>query len=398
MVSKWKYMAAAGMLIAVMGLTGSIAAQDNVITRDAVPDASKVQLTEVAGSFTRPLLVTHAGDGSGRLFVVEQTGFIWVVKDGERLETPFLDVSQLVSPEATRPDGYTERGLLGLAFSPTYAEDGRFFIDYTDIGGTSVLARYQVSADNPDTADSDSAHVLLTQAQPFPNHNGGHLAFGPDGYLYVAFGDGGDAGDPYNNAQQLNTWLGKILRIDVSGDEYAVPTDNPFVNTDGALAEIWAYGVRNPWRFSFDRATGDLYIADVGQNTWEEVNFQPAGDPGGENYGWRIYEATHPYSGAAAPANMTLPIAEYNHNDGISVSGGYVYRGENLPDLQGVYFYGDFGTGTIWAAWRDANMGWHSDPFIQYSGHSISSFGEDEVGELYVVDYNGAVFRFDPAS
>lgn len=373
------------------------AAQNAVISRDSAPDASLVTLTEIATGFTRPLLVTHAGDGSDRLFVVEQGGSIYVIEDGARLATPFLNVSPLISPEAYG-FGYSERGLLGMAFHPNYAENGIFFINYTDLNGTTVLARYTVSADDPNIADPSSAGILLTQEQPFPNHNGGHLAFGPDGYLYVGLGDGGSAGDPLNAGQDLDTWLGKILRLDVDGAAgYDVPADNPFVD-GGGLPEIWSFGLRNPWRFTFDRATGDLYIGDVGQNQWEEINFQDADSTGGENYGWRVYEGLHPYSGERVPAEMTLPIAEYAHSQGNSVTAGYVYRGEALPDLQGAFLYGDFGSGRIWAAWRDAGLNWQSAVFIDQSGYMISSFGEDEAGELYLVNYGGSIVRFEPAS
>ena len=256
----------------------------------APPDSSQVQLVQIANGFDRPLYLTVAGDGSGRLFVVEQSGHIWIIKGGQKLPTPFLDVSGLISREVFG-GGYSERGLLGLVFAPDYPTSGIFYIDYTDLKGTTNVVRYHVSADNPDVADPASAETILTQQQPFANHNGGQLAFGPDGYLYIGFGDGGSAGDPHGNGQNLNTWLGKLLRIDVSGSAYTVPADNPFVQTANKTAnakpEIWAYGLRNPWRFSFDRKTGDLYIGDVGQAAWEEVDFQAAGDPGGENYGWK---------------------------------------------------------------------------------------------------------------
>ncbi len=386
----------AALLVSMLALTA--AAQDDVpTTRDGAPDASKVMLTPVANGFVRPLLVTHAGDGTGWLYVVEQGGTIWLLIDGERQPTPFLDLSDRVSPEATQEGGYTERGLLGLAFAPDYADSGFFYVNYTDIGGNTVLARYARSADDPMTADPDPVSVLLTQQQPFPNHNGGHLAFGPDGYLYIGLGDGGSAGDPLEAGQDLETWLGKILRIDVSTELYTVPADNPFVGVDDAREEIWAFGLRNPWRFTFDRATGDLYIADVGQNQWEEVNFQPADSAGGENYGWNVYEASHPYSGASAPADMILPIAEYSHGEGVSISGGYVYRGSAVPDLVGAYLYGDFGTGVMWSAWRNPSMEWESGIFMD-TPYSISSFGEDEAGELYLVDYGGTIYRFDAAS
>lgn len=356
-------------------------------------------LEPVANGFTRPLYLTHAGDGSGRLFVVEQGGAIWVLQDGQRLEAPFLDVSDRISPEALGT-GYTERGLLGLAFHPDYAENGVFFIDYTDRNGSSVIARYAVSAEDPDRADPASEQQLLVVEQPYANHNGGHLAFGPDGYLYVAMGDGGSGGDPQNNAQNLGTLLGAILRLDVSAEDgYAIPDDNPFASTDNARPEIWAWGLRNPWRFSFDRETGDLYIADVGQNEWEEVNFQPADSPGGENYGWRPYEGSQIYSGEQPASEPVMPIAEYSHSGtgGCSITGGYVYRGEAIPALAGTYFYGDWCSGTIWSA-RQADSGaWDVQAALE-SGLSISSFGEDEAGELYVIDYDsGEISRFIPA-
>lgn len=381
------------LLLTVLMLALSMPAFSQGIT---APEPSAVNLTMVADGFTRPLLVTNAGDGSNRLFVVEQTGVIWVVENGVRLDAPFLDVSDLISPEALNLSGYSERGLLGLAFHPSYEENGQFYINYTDLSGNTVIARYLVS-DDPNVADSNSATTLLTQFQPYRNHNGGHMVFGPDGYLYIAFGDGGSGGDPQGYAQSLDTWLGKILRIDVdAGDPYGVPEDNPFVGQQGAEPEIWAYGLRNPWRFSFDAETGDLYIADVGQGEYEEVNFQPADSPGGENYGWKVFEATHPYSGNSL-SGAVMPVAEYNHSEGISVSGGYVYRGGQIPALQGIYFYGDFGSGTIWYLFPDDAGNWQSNVFMRNSGHNISSFGVDEANELYVVDYNGAIYRFDPA-
>lgn len=355
-------------------------------------------LETVAGGFSRPLFVTHAGDGTNRLFVVEQGGLIWVLRDSQRLEAPFLDVSDRISPEALG-SGYSERGLLGLAFHPDYADNGAFFIDYTDRSGSSVLARYTVSAENPDRADADSEQQLLIVEQPYANHNGGHLAFGPDGALYVALGDGGSGGDPQGNGQNLGTLLGTILRLDVDAAEgYAIPEDNPFVSTDNARPEIWAWGLRNPWRFSFDRETGDLYIADVGQNEWEEVNFQPASSTGGENYGWNAYEGSHRYSGLAPASDPVMPIAEYSHSGtgGCSITGGYVYRGEAIPALSGTYLYGDWCSGTIWTAQQAGEGMWDVQAALE-SGRSISSFGEDETGELYVVDYaSGEILRLAP--
>lgn len=354
------------------------------------------QLVEVVSGLNRPLYVTHAGDGSGRLFIVDQGGNIRIVQNDALLPTPFLDVSGLISPAALSSD-YTERGLLGLAFHPDYAENGLFYINYTDQSGNTVVSRYHVSADDPNRADATSATPLLYVQQPYANHNGGHMAFAPDGYLYISFGDGGSGGDPQGNGQNLGTLLGAILRIDVNNtDEYAIPPDNPFVGVDGTRPEIWAWGVRNVWRFSFDRATGDLFLADVGQNQWEEVSFQPASSPGGENYGWNAFEGTHTYSGDAPASDTVDPILEYDHGNGrCSITGGYVYRGEAIPALQGYYFYGDWCTGTIWAARQDNAGTWQASVSLE-SGRSIGSFGEDEAGELYLVDYGGAVLRFEP--
>lgn len=381
------------LLLPLLSAAGQGDEEPPVTTRSAAPDPAQVALVEVGTGFARPLLVTHAGDGSNRLFVVEQGGQAWILQDGERLAAPFLDVSAYSTPIG----GYSEQGLLGLAFHPAYAENGRLFVNYTDRSGTTVVAELTVSSDDPNVVDLNTRRVLLQVEQPYANHNGGSMAFGPDGFLYISLGDGGSAGDPQANAQNPWSLLGSILRIDVDaeGQLYSVPEDNPFVATGAGLPEIWAWGLRNVWRFSFDRATGDLYLADVGQNLYEEVNFQAADAPGGANYGWNRYEATHSYSGGDAPKDMVLPIAEYAHADGgCSISGGYVYRGEALPDLQGAYFYGDWCTGNIWAAYRDESGTWHSDIFKAMTGYQISAFGEDESGELYVVDYNGRVIQF----
>ncbi len=382
-----------GFILSV-ALLAAVAVQAQDSPRSAPPDPAGVQAAPLVSGLSKPLYATGAGDGSGRLFVVEQGGKIWIIKDGQKSATPFLDISHLVSPSALG-SGYSEQGLLGLAFDPTYANNGRFFVNYTDTNGDTVIARYNVAADNPDAADANSAVTILTQDQPYPNHNGGDLQFGLDGYLYIGLGDGGSGGDPQGNAQNLGTWLGKFLRIDVSGDSYTVPETNPFVNTPGALPEIWSYGFRNPWRFSFDRATGDLYIGDVGQNAWEEVDFQPADSQGGENYGWNIYEGSHPYSGGAAPADAVLPVTEYPHSEGIAVTGGYVYRGAALPDLIGVYLYSDFGTGTLWSLYRDANGQWQNNVFMSGLG-TISSFAQDDDGELYLVNYGGSILKLEP--
>lgn len=344
----------------------------------------------VLDGFDQPLFVTGAGDDSGRLFVVEKTGHVWTVEGGERTEV-FLDLSEVVSTES-------EQGLLGIAFSPSFAEDGVFFASYTRADGTSVLSRYLASGD---TADPTSEQVLLTQAQPFKNHNGGMIAFGPDGYLYYGLGDGGSGGDPQGNGQNLSTLLGTIMRLDVLRDgnmsatkPYGIPDDNPFVGRADARPEIWAWGLRNPWRFSFDGQTGDLWIGDVGQSAWEEIDFQPADSVGGENYGWNLLEGTHPYppDGAMPAGDFTAPIVEYDRDAGKSVTGGYVYRGTAIPGLAGTYLYGDFVDGRIWALVR-AEDGKVENRLLAQTHFQIASFGEDDLGELYVVDFAGAVYR-----
>ena len=361
--------------------------------RNSLGPFPTIQLEQVVSGLTQPTTVTNAGDGSGRIFIVQETGQILILINGSVLPTPFLDISDLVGHDP-------EHGLLGLAFHPDYASNGFFYVDYTDLDGTTVVARYQVSAD-PNMADPDSAQKVLTQAQPIGDHNGGQLAFGPDGYLYVSIGDGGCCGDPFGNGQNLGTWLGKILRVDINGDDfpgdpdrnYAVPPDNPFVGGPG-LDEIWAYGLRNPWRCSFDRTTGDFFIADVGQDSWEEIDFQPASSTGGENYGWNVLEGLHCFNDDPPGScddflngDSSLPIIEYNHALGCSVTGGYRYRGQAYPDLESIYFYADFCTGRIWGAIQQGNGTWASQELL-LAGFAISTFGEDETGELYVVKYN----------
>jgi glucose/arabinose dehydrogenase len=345
-----------------------------------------IKLELVVATLSNPLYVTHAGDGSGRLFIVEQTGRLLVFKNGALLGTPFLDIRTLISC-------CDERGLLSVAFHPRYRQNGFFYVDYTDPTGDTNVVRYKVS-NNPDVANPAGARRLLFIEQPFPNHNGGLLKFGPDGYLYIGTGDGGAAGDPMNNAQNRQSFLGKILRVDVDrGATYGIPPTNPFVGKPG-LDEIWASGLRNPWRFSFDRETGHLYIADVGQNRWEEIDFQPAASRGGENYGWRIMEGFHCYVPATNcnQTGLTLPISEYSHREGCSVTGGYVYRGRQISGLVGVYIYGDYCSGTIWGLRRTISDTWERTVLLQ-TDLRISSFGEDEAGELYVTDLNGAVYR-----
>jgi glucose/arabinose dehydrogenase len=361
----------------------------------AVPDAANYQWVQIVSGYDNPLYLTHSGDGSGRMFGGEQLGRIWIILDTLELPEPFLDISNLL-PADVFSGAYTERGLLGLAFHPDFENNGMFFINYTDVNGDTMIVRYTVDATNPNRADPNSATTILTVDQPFANHNGGQLEFGPDGYLYIALGDGGDQGDPYGNAQNRGSLLGKILRIDVNAETYAIPPDNPFVDVEGAAPEVWAYGFRNPWRFSFDRATGDLYIADVGEWLWEEIDFQPADSPGGENYGWEFYEAENLRDTTAPNLDLVMPVIAYDHSFGCSVTGGYVYRGEALPELQGLYFYGDYCTGNIWTAYRNEAGEWQANYFMQ-TGFQISSFGEDEAGELYLVDYKGDIYRLEAA-
>ncbi len=363
-----------------------------VLPAEAAPSLPPgLKFTTVASGLTRPLFVTHAGDGSGRLFIVQQGGQILILKNGSVLPTPFLDLSGQITTTGN------EQGLLGLAFHPNYAANGRFFTVYTrKSDGDVVLAEFGVSS-NPDIADPSPTVLLTIEHSAHANHNGGMIAFGPDGYLYQAVGDGGGGGDPDDNGQDLTTLLGKLLRLDVDGAApYAVPADNPFVGdpNPNVREEIWAYGLRNPWRFSFDRSTGDLFTGDVGQNAQEEIDFQPASSGGGENYGWSILEGNlcfKPSSGCTPPSGYVPPVAVYDHgpndSNGCSVTGGYVYRGSQSPSLAGVYFYADFCKGTIWGLVRDGSN-WITG-LITDTSYLISSFGEDEAGELYLTDLSG---------
>jgi len=337
----------------------------------------------------KPTHVTHAADGSGRLFITEQEGRIMIVKDGVLLSAPFLDIRGRVSCCG-------ERGLLSVAFPPAFREKRYFYVNYTDTAGDTKVARYRVTKD-ADRADPASEEIVLTVQQPYANHNGGQLAFGPDGYLYIGMGDGGSANDPQGNGQKMSTLLGKLLRIDVEsgGRPYAVPPSNPFAGKQEVRPEIWASGLRNPWRFSFDRATGDLFIADVGQNRLEEVNVQPASSKGGENYGWNILEGSRCLrSKTCDTTRLVMPVAEYGHDRGCSVTGGMVYRGKALPHLQGTYVYGDYCSGRIWGMRRE-NGRWTSIELAD-TRLSISTFGEDEAGEVYVADHaKGGIYRLE---
>ena len=352
-----------------------------------LPNPESYAWVQVSAGFVRPLLLTNAADGSGRLFVVEQAGKIMVLENGTAAAQPFLDIEFQVGSEGN------EQGLLGLAFHPDYEQNGLFYVDYTDLAGNTVVSRFQVSAD-PNLADAGSEEIILRVDQPYANHNGGNVEFGPDGYLYIGMGDGGSQGDPDGNGQSLETLLGKILRIDVNaGSPYGIPADNPFAN-GGGLGEIWAYGLRNPWRFNFDSATGDLYIADVGQNQWEEIDFLPGGIVGGPNFGWNYFEGTHAYEGSPlVGAALIAPVAEYDHGTSrCSVTGGFVYRGAALPAWQGVYTYADYCSGEIFGLMHRADGNWESRLLYDPS-FLITSFGADEAGELYIVDRGGGIYQ-----
>jgi len=380
------------------------------LTAGAASPARAIQLQPVANGLASPVSIANAGDGSGRLFIVEQPGVIRIYDGIQVLPTPFLDISGLIS-------GGGERGLLGLAFHPDFPVTPYFYVNYTCAPGTiacvtegdTVIARFQVSAD-PNVADPSSEAVILAVAQPEDNHNGGQLQFGPnDGYLYIALGDGGGAGDDHGtigNGQDLTVLLGKMLRIDIDTVQpplnYAIPPTNPFVGSPSAREEIWAYGLRNPWRFSFDRLTGDLFIGDVGQACHEELDFQSAASGGGENYGWRVMEGLHCFDfsdfgncafAGCDPAGLVLPILEYDGALGnCSEIAGYRYHGSAIPSLAQTFLDADFCSGTIRGAVENGGT-WTSTALLP-TGMAISSFGEDEAGELYVTDYNnGLVYR-----
>ncbi|MFN2135438.1 MAG: PQQ-dependent sugar dehydrogenase, partial [Candidatus Promineifilaceae bacterium] len=340
------------------------------------------------GAFVRPLYLTHAGDD--RLFVVEEAGVIYIVRDGQLLQPAFLDIRDRVNSAAL------ERGLLGLAFHPQYQENGVFFVNYSNANGDTQISRFRVSATDPNAADPSSETLLLTIDQPYENHNGGQLAFGPDGYLYIGVGDGGSANDPLLNGQNPGTLLGSILRIEVDAESntYSIPPSNPFIDDPQRLDEIWAWGLRNPWRFSFDRLSGDLFIADVGQNLWEEVDFQPAASAGGENYGWNIMEGMHCFlTESCESAGLTIPIFEYSHSEGCSITGGYIYRGMAQPALYGNYLVGDYCQGRIWRLFPNSDGSW-SSAMVLDTTNVISSFGEDSAGELYILDHvTGSLYQ-----
>jgi len=344
-------------------------------------------------TFSNPLDLQHAGDGSNRIFVVEQAGRIKVFPNNSSVTTTktFLDITDRVTSGG-------ETGLLGLAFHPNYESNGYFYVNYTAPSPLrTVVSRFQVSPTNPDSADKNTEQILLTFNQPYSNHNGGCVAFGADGYLYIATGDGGSGGDPQNNAQNITNLLGKILRIDVDNPQpplnYGIPPTNPFVDSTNTSIrkEIYAYGLRNPWRMSFDPVTGWLWAADVGQNTWEEIDIINNGG----NYGWRCYEGNHPYNTSGCNGTYIFPIWEYSHSEGISVTGGYVYRGQNVPELYGKYIYGDYGSRKVWSLLYDG-INPATNTQITTAAASITSFGVDQNNELYLVSFNGKIYNFIP--
>jgi glucose/arabinose dehydrogenase len=343
-------------------------------------DQLELELELVVAGLSSPVGIAHARDGSGRLFILEKAGVIRVVSNGTLAVAPFLDITDRVEA------GGSEQGLLGLAFHPDFQANGWFFVNYTGAGGTTIVSRFQADGQRL-TADPDSEESVLTQPQPAANHNGGHLAFGPDGYLYIGLGDGGAAGDQFGNGQNGATWLGAMLRIDVNQLPYTTPADNPFVGDPAVVDEIWAFGLRNPWRYAFDRVTNDLYIGDVGQGQYEEVDLQPAGSPGGENYGWPIMEGGHCYppgTPGCDESGLTLPLVEYDHSQGCSITGGYVYRGPMNPAVHGLYLFGDYCSGRIWGLVAVPGQEQRVVE-LRRVDMRLSSFGEDESGELYLV-------------
>ncbi len=380
---------------------------------------AQIATTRVASGLAYPVFATAPAGDTERLFIVEQRGVIKILRGGLVLPTPFLDIDALI----TNPSISDERGLLGLTFAPDFASSGHFYVYYTDLTGESNIVRYTVSA-NPDSADPASAHRILFLDQPYANHNGGTIAFGPDGYLYMGFGDGGSSNDPHGYGQSGATILGKFIRIDPTGDDfpgdanqnYAIPASNPFVGDPTYRDETWSIGLRNPYRWSFDRLTGDMYIADVGQGCWEEVSFEPAGSPGGVNYGWSKLEGNHCFAAfqgctptGCDSTGITLPIREYSHSqDGFScsISGGYVYRGGVIPSLAGTYFYADYCSAQIYSFRYDGavltELTNRTGELAPGGGLSIASpvaFGQDGVGELYIVDRaatSGEVYKIIP--
>ena len=407
----WHYRSAAALVIAVAVVGWSLAPGRSVVASSmpasagpaavvpAAPGDAHIKLTLLATGLSSPVFAIGARDGSGRVFIVEKTGKIRIQKSGKVLKTPFLDISSSVSRGS-------EQGLLGLAFHPNFKSNGKLYVNFTRLDGATVIREYRVSTTNPNVVVPSSKRLLLRIAQPYANHNGGGIAFGPDGYLYIGMGDGGAGGDPQNRAQNLASLLGKMLRIDVNGTSgsrpYRIPASNPFVGKAG-FDGIWQYGLRNPWRWSFDRATGALWIGDLGQENWEEIDRVAKTSSGagkGLNWGWDILEGFHCYPASVSSCNTSgkaSPLLEYPHSGSrCAVTGGYVYRGSRIPALVGGYVFADYCSGEIWVV--PANAAAPATPtLLLNTGLLISSFGESATNELLVTDLAGRLYRIDPA-
>ena len=378
----------------IVGQTSVSAPTPEPPTQTPTPTPTLLQsisLVPFAGEFERPTDLVHANDE--QLFVVEQGGAVWIVRNGERIPEPFLDITDRVKSSEL------EQGLLSIAFHPRYPEVNSFFAYYTNLRGDVVISRFKIDNEGEGRALAESEEILLIIEQPFNNHNGGQLKFGPDNLLYIGVGDGGSAGDPFNNGQNPTTLLGTLLRIGVDVESgYMIPDDNPFVNEPSIPDEIWSFGLRNPWRLSFDRETGALYLSDVGQSTWEEINFQQPGSSGGANYGWNVAEGNHCFGAESCDTSRFVqPAAEYSHIEGgCSVTGGYVYRGRLFPEMRGNYIFGDYCSGFIWSLIQEASGEWKKNLILE-GGFNISSFGEGVNGELYVLDHtSGTIYHLQP--
>ncbi len=364
--------------------TSTSSAPDYVVD---FPDSTLYYWQLIADGFSKPLGMTFPESNPQLFYILEQAGVIRVLRDGVLLSDPFLDIRKQVNSNAN------ERGLLGIALDPLYVQNGFFYLNYSNSKGDTTISRFQA---NPDLliADPQSEQILLTQEQPYGNHNGGNLLIGPDGFLYIGFGDGGSGGDPQGNAQNPETLLGKMVRIAVQNQEaYGIPETNAFAEGDGGRPEIWAMGLRNPWRFSFDMLTGGLYIADVGQGDWEEIDFtQPELRPN-YNFGWDYFEGTHQFEGQPpAEIDFIEPVYEYDHSQGCSVTGGYVYRGTEMSEWNGVYFFGDYCNGKIWGMLPAGDDSWKVSLLFE-SGQNISSFGQDRNGEVYLISHTGSIYK-----
>ena len=377
-------------LLILIPIFNNTSCKKNGDTKEDTKEDPKIEskMVSFATGLSNPVSITNAGDS--RLFVVDQAGYIRIIDSGGKVNPqPFLDIKGRVTFGG-------ERGLLGLAFHPQYKSNGYFYVNYVGVGDSTHISRFKVSVSNAEMADPQSEFKLMTIFQPFTNHKGGNLSFGPDGFLYIGMGDGGSAGDPGNRAQNPKEYLGKMLRIDVNqGNPYTVPASNPFYNSTTTLGEIWALGLRNPWKFSFDRLTGDLWIADVGQNELEEIDLQPTSSQGGENYGWRCYEGNKPFnnSGCDPQSTLTLPVYTYPHGDECSVTGGFVYRGTKLSPYYGYYFFADYCSDRIWTLHK-VGSNWVKEDFGRFTGNNFTTFGEDAQGELYIAGMkSGTIFK-----